>query len=150
MATKKACILHTPQKKVDAEAVSKRLRAEGYDVRVTGVSIQTAKSVEAGDRSTLPPTAAECLENATLCVILVDEDGCLGTVGGLASDAGCRVITVGGSPDALPNDLDDIADGHVPSPDAPELVEIAKGKDERIAPDGTRAPPRKPNRVKCQ
>ena len=101
MATKKACILHTPQKKAEAEAVSKKLQADGYDVCVTGVSTQTAKSVEAGDKSTLPLTVAECLENASLCVILVDEEGCLGAVGGLASDAGCRVMTVGGSPRTL-------------------------------------------------
>jgi hypothetical protein len=150
MATKKACILHTPQKKADAEAVAKRLQAEGYDTCVTGVSSQTAKSVQAGDMSTLPSTVAECLKDASICVILVDEEGCLGAVGGLASDAGCRVVTVGGSPDALPKELDDIADGHVPSPDTPDLIDIANGKDERITPDGSSAPPRKPKRVKCQ
>jgi hypothetical protein len=150
MATKKACVLHTPEKKAEAEAVSKRLQADGFEVCVTGVSTQTAKSVKAGDTSTLPTTVEACLKDASVCVILVDDEGSLGAVGGLASDAGCRVLTVGGSPDALPNDLDDVADGHVPSPDAPELVDIANGKDERIAPDGTSAPPRKPKRVKCQ
>src|SRR5690348_11625332 len=108
VATKKACILHTPSKKAEAEEVSKRLEADGYETCVTGVSTQTAKSVQAGDSSTMPCSVVECLKGASLCVILVDEEGCLGAVGGLASDGGCRIVTVGGSPDALPDDLDEI------------------------------------------
>lgn len=150
MATKKACILHTPTKKAEAAEVGARLEQHGYEVCITAVSTQTAKSVEAGDKSTLPSTVADCLDGASLCVILVDEEGTLAAVGGIASDSGCRVVTVGGSPDALPSQLDDIAHGHVPAPDTPELLDIVDGQDARIAPDGTQLPRRKSDRVTCQ
>lgn len=150
MAAKKACVLHTPGKKVEAEEVGARLQAGGYEVCITGVSSQTAKTVEAGNISSLPSTVTACLDGAAICVILVDDEGSLGTVGGIASDSGCRVITVGGSPDVLPQALDDVVDGHVPYPDSPELIDVVEGEDARVMPDGNREPARKPQRVKCQ
>jgi hypothetical protein len=150
MAAKKACILHTPQKAAEAEEVGKRLRADGHEVCITGVSSQTAKAVKAGDKSSLPITVAECLNGASVCVLLIDDEKSLGAIGGIASDSGCRVVTVGGSPEALPTELDDIVNGHVPTPDTPELVDIVDGEDIRIEPDGSQAPRRKSDRVTCQ
>jgi hypothetical protein len=150
MATKKACILHTPAKKIEAEAVGDRLRVRGYEVCITGVSTQTANAIKAGDKSSLPSTVAECLQGASVCVILIDDEGSLAAVGGIASDSGCRVVTVGGSPEALPTELDDIVNGHVPTPDTPQLADIVDGEDIRIEPDGTQAPRRKSDRVTCQ
>jgi hypothetical protein len=150
MAAKKACVLHTPEKAADAEIVGQRLRASGYEVCITGVSSETAKTVKAGDKSSLPNAVAACLEGASVCVLLIDNEGTLGALGGIASDSGCRVVTVGGPPDALPTELDDIVNGHVPNPDTPQLVEIVDGEDIRIEPDGSQAPRRKSDRVTCQ
>lgn len=150
MAADKACVLHIPQKRTEAEEVGARLRANGYEVCITGVSSQTAKAVKAGDASSLPSTVADCLDGAVICVILVDGEGTLGAIGGIASDSGCRVVTVGGPPDGLPQELDDVIDGHVPYADSPELIDIVQGEDARVTPDGKRAPTRKPKRVKCQ
>lgn len=150
MATKKACVVHTPAKKTDAEAVRERLSNDGYSVCLTEVSASEANAVEAGDRSSLPVDVRECLEGAEICVILVDDVVGLGAIGGLASDMGCEVMTVGGSPEDLPDSLDDVTDGHVPTPDAPQLEEIVQGKPEMIRPDNTRAKPRDSDRVKCQ
>lgn len=146
----KACILYTPRKRPEAENVAERLKADGYTPCITGVSIQTAKTVEAGDKSSLPSTVTDCLEGASVCVVLIDDEASLGPIGGIASDSGCRVITVGGSPDELPTELDDVVSGHVPAPDTPELVDIVHGEDIRIAPDGTQASRRKSDRVTCQ
>src|SRR5690242_19761312 len=92
MATKKACILHTPEKKAAADEVAKRLKEKGYAVCVTEVSTETAKAVKAGDKASLPADVADCLEGADVCIVLVDEQGSLATIGGLASDGGCRVV----------------------------------------------------------
>lgn len=147
---KKACVLHTPFKAAEAVEVGDRLRAGGCEVCITGVSTQTAKAVESGDKSSLSSTVADCLNGAEVCVILIDDEASLGPVGGIASDAGCRVVTVGGSPDDLPSELDDIIGGHVPQPDTPELLDIVGGQDARISPDGAQADRRKSDRVTCQ
>jgi sorbitol-specific phosphotransferase system component IIA len=51
MATKNACVLHTPAKRAEAEEVGKQLRAQDYEVCITGVSTQTAKTVKTGDKA---------------------------------------------------------------------------------------------------
>jgi hypothetical protein len=150
MATKKACVVHTASKKMEAEAVAKQLSDEGFQVCVTQVTAEEASAVKSGDSASVPGAVQECLEGAEVCVILIDEAIDLGGIGGIASDGGCRVVTVGGDPDDLASDLDDIIDGHVPSPDDPELVDIAEGEPDRIKPDHTPAPPRNPDTVKCQ
>ena len=150
MATKKACVIHTTSKKAEAEAVAKQLSDKGFQVCVTEVSAEEANAVKSGDSSSMPNAVQECLEGSEVCVVLVDEAVDLGGIGGIASDQGCRVVTVGGDPDNLQTNLDDIIDGHVPSPDDPELVDVVEGEPDRIKPDHTPAPPRKPDTVKCQ
>ncbi|MGN6155713.1 MAG: hypothetical protein ACTHN4_08255 [Sphingomicrobium sp.] len=150
MATKKACVIYTPQKKTEAQSTAGRLQDDGFDVCLTEVSAEVANAVQAGNQSSLPTDVKDCLDGAEVCVILVDEAIDLGGIGGIASDVGCRVVTVGGDPDKIPTELDDIIDGHVPSPDDPELIGVVEGQPERIKPDHTSAPPRKPDRVKCQ
>lgn len=150
MATKKACVVHTPSKKAGAETVVSRLRGEDYEVCVAEVSVEIAKDVKAGEMASLPADVRGCLEGADVCVILIDEEVNLGVIGGLASDGGCRVVTIGGSPDNLPAELDDVVDGHLPAPDSPELVDVVSGVPERVRPDNKPAPPREPDRVKCQ
>ncbi|WP_162888162.1 hypothetical protein [Sphingomonas mesophila] len=147
---KKACIVFTEARAAEAEVVAKRLQENGFDACMAEVSITEAKAVQAGDASTLPDHVKDCLDGAEVCVILVDEEAALGGIGGLASDGGCRVVTVGGDPAILPTDIDDIIDGHVPSPDAPDLIDVVEGEPERIRPDNSPAPPREPDRVKCQ
>jgi len=142
--------LYTPPQQAQAEVTVARLRDEGYEVCAVEVIAEVAKAIKAGESASLPAEVQDCLAGAEVCVILVDETVDFGALGGLASDGGCRVVTVGGSPDALPAALDDIIDGHVPSPDAPELVDVVEGETERVRPDHTAAPPRKPDRVKCQ
>jgi hypothetical protein len=150
MATKKACVIHTASKKPEAEAVAKQLGDEGFQVCLTEVTAEEANSVKSSDTSSVPTAVQACLEGSEVCVILVDEAVDLGGIGGIASDGGCRVVTIGGDPDNLPIDLDDIIDGHVPSPDDPELVDVVEGEPDRIKPDHTPAPPRNPDTVKCQ
>ena len=150
MAAKKACVIHTPAKKDAAEATAARLQGDGYEVCVTEVTSDIAGQVKAGAGSSLPSDVAACLDGADICVILVDDEVSLGAIGGLASDAGCRVITVGGAPDDLPTEFDDIVDGHVPGPDSPELPDVVDGDSVLMRPDGTSMPRRKPKRVKCQ
>lgn len=147
---KKACIVFCQAKASEAEAVAKRLQGDGFETCMAEVTFTDAKAVKAGDTLSLPSAVNECLDGAEVCVILVDEDNAFGGIGGLASDEGCRVVTVGGDPTDLPTDLDDIIDGHVPSPDSPELCDIVEGEPERVQPDNSPAPPRNPDRVKCQ
>ncbi len=150
METKKACILHTPKNKADADVVAQKLGNNGYDTCVTEVTAEEAKSVRTGDASSISSAVKDCLDGAEVCVIILDEAVDFGGIGGIASDGGCSVVTVGGDPDDLPSDLDDVIDGHVPSPDDSELVVIVEGEPNRVKPDHTTAPPRKPDTVKCQ
>ena len=147
---KKACIIFGSGKQAEADKAAAQLQEAGYDVCLAKVTGEEATAVKAGDHDSLPEPVQDCLSGAEVCIILVDDDVDFGGIGGLASDDGCRVVTVGGSPDALPEGLDDIIDGHVPSPDAPNLIEIVEGEPERIQPDNSPASPRKPDRVKCQ
>jgi hypothetical protein len=137
-------------KKADADEVAAQLRNDDYEVCVAEVTKDVAQSVKAGDVSSVPKEVAQCLSDADICIILVSDDVDLGAIGGMASDSGCRVVTVGGSPDELPVEFDDIIDGHVPRPDSPQLPDIIEGEPALIRPDGTIAPRRKPKRVKCQ
>lgn len=150
MALKKACIIFTTTKEVEAEATAAQLRDNGYSVCMAEVTAEVGGAVKAGDQASLPAEVADCLQDAEVCIILIDETGDLGAIGGLASDRGCRVVTVGGSPDDLPQELEDIIDGHAPSLDAPELMDVVKGEPERIKSGHEPAPGRKPDRVKCQ
>jgi hypothetical protein len=147
---KKACIVFTEMKAMEAEAVAKRLQGQGFDTCMAQVTIVEAKAVKAGDTSTLPAAVKDCLNGAEVCIILVEENTALGAIGGLASDEGCRVVTVGGDPADLPTEIDDVIDGHVPSPDAPDLMDVVEGEPERIRADNSPAGPREPDRVKCQ
>ncbi len=151
--TAKACVIFTSAKEAEADEVMGRLKAEGYEVCAARVPAEIAKAAK-DENSSPPAEVAECLDGAEVCVILVDEDPTvssgMGGFGGSASDGGCRVVTVGGDPENLPSELDDIIDGHVPSPDSPELIDVAAGRPERIKPDNTSAPKRDEDRVKCQ
>lgn len=129
--SKKACVIHTASKSGDAEIVAGRLVDDGYVVCTTEVTTEIASSAKAGDTSSLPADAIDCISGAEVCVILVDDTIDLGAIGGLVSDQGCRVVTVGGSPDDLPEQLDDIGDAHVPSPESPELLDEVRGVRER-------------------
>jgi hypothetical protein len=147
---KKACVIHTKGKQAEADATSAKLQDVGYEVCMAEVTAGEAAAVKAGEHGSLPARVQDCLSGAELCLILVDDEVGLGIVAGLASDGGCRVVTVGGSPEDLPEELDDIIDGHLPSPDAPDFVDVIEGEPERVGPDNEPAPPRKPPRVKCQ
>lgn len=149
----KACVIFSPTKEAEAEQVVVRLRAEGYDVCAITVTPEVAAAAKEGS-SSLPTDIAACIAGAEVCVILVDVDpgasSALGGLGGMASDGGSRVVTVGGDPKALSAELDDIIDGHVPSPETPELIDIVGGRPDRIAADNTPADKRNEDRVKCQ
>jgi hypothetical protein len=153
MAEKKACVIYTAAKEAEAMRVAERLKGEGYEVCAEEVTPEFAEAAPDGG-SPIPQELAECLSGAEVCIILVEGDPALsagmGGIGGAASDGGCRVVTVGGNPEALPTELDDIIDGHVPSADTPELIEIANGRPDRIRPDNSPTPDRDEDRVKCQ
>jgi hypothetical protein len=153
MAAKKACVLYGSEQEVAAEAAAERLRKDGYEVCASEVTAEEARTVRAGDLTSLPPQVSECLKGAELCLILLAErnpSADLGPLAGLASDAGARVVTLGGSPEELPTELDDVIDGHVPSVDAPRFDEVVCGVPERLRPDNTTVPRRDEDRVKCQ
>lgn len=154
MELKRACVIFSAAKRDEADQVVQRLRDEGYEVCATEVVPEVAQAVKANDATSLPPEVASCLDGAEVCVILVEQDAaassCMGGLAGIASDGGCRVVTVGGSPESLPVELDDIIDGHAPSPDAPDLIDIIAGRPDRIKPDNSPAPERDEDRVKCQ
>ena len=151
MANNLACVVYLSSYRGEVAAVEQRLQVLGYEVQSFEVTKERASAVQTGDPSSLPSELRKCLDKADLCVLLIDEDAdCLGAVAGFGSDFGCRVVTVGGEPDDVPSDVDDIADGHVPDIERPEADEILCGKPERIQTDGVAAPVRKPARVKCQ
>lgn len=154
MAAKKACVIHTEAKRSDAENVAGRLASDGYEVCITEVSADEAKAVQSGDSSSLTAEVRACIDGADLCVILVDDDAdiCagLGGIAGAASDGGCRVITVGGEPEEVPEPLDDIIDGHVPAADSADLLDIANGRSDRVKSDRQSAAKRSEDKVKCQ
>jgi hypothetical protein len=68
----------------------------------------------------------------------------------LGADLGCRVVTVGGDPETVPTELDDVADGHVSDIEQPLADDILGGDRVRVKPDGTATEPRAPKRQKCQ
>jgi hypothetical protein len=150
MTTKKACVIHTPPKKSEAEATAARLENDGYSVCITEVTAAVVNVVQAGDKNSLPDEVKECLDGAQVCVVLVDDAIDLGPIAGIASDIGCEIVTVGGSPADLPTSLDDITDGHLPTPEAPQFEEVVEGKPEMIKPDNTPSKDRDADRVKCQ
>ncbi len=154
VATKKACVIYTPEKAAEAAKVAARLGDDGFAVCREEVTSEEAITAKASNTSSLPAQVLQCLEGAEVCVILLEEDvgtdAGMGGISGIASDGGCRVVTVGGSPEALPTELDDIIDGHVPSADSPDLIDIVNGRPDRIQPDDTSAPKRDEDRVKCQ
>lgn len=150
MAARKACIVYTEAKSAEADVVADRLKGQGFNPCLAKVTVEDAMAVKAGDASSLPRAVQDCLNGAQVCILLIEDESTLGGIGGLASDAGCRVITVRGDPGDLTQDLDDLIDGHIPSPNSPELIDVVEGAQERVLPDGSSAPPRNPDRVKCQ
>lgn len=152
MAEKIACVIYTKNHEPELADVVKQLENRGFQVECHEVTSDVAAAYSKGDSQSLPDAVRECLERAEVCVLLFDEDfdEVFAGIGGLASDCGCRVVSVGGSPEDLPTDLDDIIDGHVPSAQSPDFPEIVDGKPDRVLPDGGSAGPRKPDRVKCQ
>jgi hypothetical protein len=151
MASKLACIVYLSSYQGSVEAVEDHLQGLGYDVHSFEVTKARAEAVRAGDVASLPDELRKCLQDAELCVLLLgDEAECLGAIGGLGSDLGCRVVTMGGDPESLPAELDDVIDGHLPDVEQPQVDEVFQGTPERIKPDGTASPDRKPKRVKCQ
>lgn len=151
MANKLACIVYLSTFAGSVDAVEQHLQALGYDVHSFEVTKDRANTVVAGELSSLPTELRKCLKDAELCILLIGEDAeCLGPIGGLGSDLGCRMVTIGGDPDDVPTDIDDIADGHIPDIEQPEADEVLGGERIRIKPDGEAAPERKPKRQKCQ
>jgi len=152
MANKKACVIFTEKKRDEADRLSERLRAEGYNVCATEVSAQDAKALVAKDVSALPSEVTACLADAEVCVLLIDDEApdMFDGLAGLASDGGCRVVSVGGAPADLSRDLDDLIDGHLPDVDDPTLIDVVNGKPHRIKPDKSPEAERKEPRVKCQ
>lgn len=151
MAGKLACVVYLSSYQGSVDAVEDHLQALGYEVHTFEVTEERAQAVRAGDSSSLPDELRQCLEKADLCVLLLGEDAeRLGAIGGLGSDMGCQVVTVGGDPEKLPSELDDVIDGHVPDTEQPTVDEIFEGTPERIKPDGEPAEVRKAKRVKCQ
>lgn len=153
MAEKKACVLYGSGQENAAEAAAERLRNDGYGVCTVEITAEEAHAVRAGDLTSVPSAAAECIEGSEVCLILIGEGNGvadLGPLAGLASDAGARVVTVGGSPEDLPTELDDVIDGHVPSIDSPRFDDVVCGVPERVRPDNTTPTGRKEDRVKCQ
>lgn len=154
MTEKKACVIFTASKEAEAKHVVQRLSDSGYEISAIEVTHEIAEAAKAGDQASIPPEIASCLNDAEVCVILFEEEtaasGALGGLAGIASDAGCRVVTIGGDPDELPSDVDAIIDGHVPSSETPDLIDVVNGRPRRIRPDNTQAPGRDPERVKCQ
>lgn len=151
MAEEFACIVFLPSSRGKVEEVEQRLISQGYQVHTFEITNDRAAAVKSGDWGSLPKELADCLEEAALVVFLIDEGGSLlGPIAGLGSDAGCRVVSIGGGPSELPEGLDDVIDGHIPNVNAPDADDIIGGKPDRIESDGQAAPPRKPKRVKCQ
>jgi hypothetical protein len=151
MSNNEACVLYTSARHADALSLEIRLKALGLDVCLAEIAAEVAQRVKSGDRSSLPAGVAECLEGASLCFVLVDETGdSMGALAGIASDMGCRVISIGGSPEDLPDSLDDIVDAHLPDIGNDRLPDAVSGEAIRVRPDNSLAPARKENRVKCQ
>lgn len=151
MVKKLACVVYLNSYAGSVAAVEQRLQALGYKVHSFEVTKERADAIVAGDAASLPSELRNCLQECELLVLLLDDDAeCLGSIGGLGSDAGCRVVTVGGDPETVPTELDDITDGHIPNIEHPTADEVLGGSRERIKPDGTVSDERKPKRVKCQ
>lgn len=151
MASKAACIVYIEEFAGSVDAVEARLHELDYDVQSFEISKDRATAVRAGELESMPPELRTCLEAADLCVLLLGDDAeCLGAIGGLGSDLGCRVVTIGGSPENVPSELDDIADGHLPDVDQPAADEVLGGTRSRIKTDGEPAEERKAKRQKCQ
>jgi hypothetical protein len=151
MDRKLACVVYLSSYVGSLARVEARLLKLGYEVHSFEVSKDRADAIVAGDKASLPDALRDCLEQSELCVLLIDESaGSLGTIGGLSSDLGCRVVTVGKDLESLPIELDDIADGHLPDVDHQKADEVLGGERVRINVDGTELPLREPKRQKCQ
>ena len=151
MATKLACVIYLESYTGSVLAIKNKLDEQGYEVHSFELAKNLASDVRMGHWETLPDQIAACLRDADLVVLLIDDDAeTLGPIAGLGSDAGCRVVTVGGNPDNLPESLDDIIDAHLPNLDIPQAGEIIGGVSDRLSDEGRSAAKRKPRRVKCQ
>jgi hypothetical protein len=149
---KKACVLFGSEKTNEAEQLRVQLEQAGCTVCLTEITIDVAKVVQNKDAENFPEEVTICLDGADLCFILISEGilGCAGAIGGAASDGGCRVISIGGSPDNLPTQLDDLVDSHLPDVNDENLPSVVDGESICIGPDKVRRPTRKEDRVKCQ
>ena len=151
MAQKLACVIYLSSYSGSVAATEEKLVEQGFAVHVFEIAKALASQVSIGQWDTLPAEIADCVKKADLVVLLIEDDAeLLGPIAGLSSDAGCQVVTVGGEPDALPDGLDDIIDGHLPNLEIPQAEEILGGATNRLGQDGDPVAPRKPRRVKCQ
>ena len=150
--SKKACVLYGATKTAEAEHLKAELEKSDCTVCLTEVTAAVGQNVQQGLMLGLPDEVAACIDGADLCFILLSDEiaEVSGSLAGAASDRGCRVVSIGGSPSDLPQALDDIIDAHLPSPGNEHLPAVIGGECIRVGPDKTRAHDRDEDRVKCQ
>lgn len=150
---KKACLIYvtaTAGMKAGARA---RLEAEGYEVCEVLADLDDAAAAEAGQPAISPDLKA-CIDAAELCIFLLPEDGSrdggIGAGGSYASELGKPVIAVAtGSREAFPQVFDADSAGIVHHYED-GLLDAIRGDTSFNRPDGSKAPPRKTDHVKCQ
>ena len=151
--TKKGCLVYVTATAGLRAGARARLEAEGYKVCEVLADLDDAIAAEAGEPF-LSADLKACIDAADLCVFLLPEDaagdGCMGAGGNYASELGKPFIAaVEGAREVLPQAFDADAAGVVHGLDE-ELTDAIRGNSSFKKPDGSNAPLRKTDHIKCQ
>ncbi len=150
---KKACLIYVTATAGLRAGARARLEAEGYEICEVLADLDDAVAAEAGQPA-ISPQLKDCIDAAEVCIFLLPEDGsgdgCIGAGGNYASEVGKPFIAVvAGSRETLPQSFDADAAGVVHDCED-GLVDAIRGDTSFNRPDGSKAPPRKIDHVKCQ
>lgn len=150
---KNACLIYVTATADLRAGARARLEAEGCQICEVLADLDDAAAAEAGQPAISPELKA-CIEAADLCIFLLpedgSEDGCIGAGGNYASELGKPFIAVvAGGRETFPQAFDADSAGIVHDCDD-GLVDAIRGDTSFNKPDGSEAPPRKTDHVKCQ
>ncbi|MEE4675859.1 hypothetical protein V2K57_15880 [Pseudomonas alliivorans] len=149
MSSGKACIVFTDGLEPKAQSVSQQLNEQGYEVCMAEAEQEQVEAAQAGHA--VPAEIQSCIDNATISIFLIPEEdyGCLVGAAEHAAARGKNIVVIAENVEELPQVFDDHATS-VLTIDSPRLSDVIQGEQVWERADGSPAPEREINRVKCQ
>ncbi|SDY97752.1 hypothetical protein SAMN05518854_103131 [Variovorax sp. YR266] len=148
---KKACVIYIKAMKDVAQDVKQKLEATDYNVCLTETSIDLATAAQLGAESVTSEIDA-CLADADAKVFLIPAGDTPSSLLGAAKQASKspgRLIAICEKDAKLPQVFDEMANSVIPV-GSQKVVEAVVQDDIWEGLNGTKRPPRTPERVKCQ